>query len=285
MLERPGEEHVRSGHGLQLVAIVAEADDHGPGIDALERLEQEVHPFVPDQLAEVENRRRFLREEDLQPLGIAVVGKPLVRVARVRLVAHGLLEQLPERLGPRLRPERLDVDAGRNLVDPIDVADDGLEHLPDVRRADEDSSGVGERLASPAGELLVAAHRVLELGAVGLDGEGQAARGSHRPSEEHVIGEDQVGGCELAQDGGVGLDETVSLFLRGVLEELRLHPLVPVEDEHGQEAADVGSHRLHAAEVVELRVRLLRHDHDVVTGPAPLTRDRPRVDVGAGAAE
>ena len=165
------------------------------------------------------------------------------------------------------------------------MTDDGLEHLPDVRRADEDSSGVGERLASPAGELLVVAHRVLELGAVGLDGEGQAARGSHRPSEEHVIGEDQVGWCELAQDGGVGLDETVSLFLRGVLEELRLHPLVPVEDEHGQEAADVGSHRLHAAEVVELRVRLLRHDHDVVTGPAPLTRDRPRVDVGAGAAE
>ena len=165
------------------------------------------------------------------------------------------------------------------------MADDGLEHLPDVRRADEDSSGVGECLAPPAGELLVAAHRVLELGAVGLDGEWQAARGSHGPSEEHVIGEDEVGGCELAQDGGVGLDETVSLFLRGVLEELRLHPLVPVEDEHRQEAADVGSHRLRAAEVVELRVRLLRHDHDVVAGPAPLTRDRPCVDVGAGAAE
>jgi predicted Rossmann-fold nucleotide-binding protein len=38
VLERPREEHVRSGHRLQLGAIVAEADDHGPGVDALERL-------------------------------------------------------------------------------------------------------------------------------------------------------------------------------------------------------------------------------------------------------
>ena len=108
---------------------------------------------------------------------------------------------------------------------------------------------------------------------MGLDGEGQTTRSSYGAAEQHVVGEDEIGRCELTEDGGVGLDETISLFLRRFLQELRLHPLVPVEHEDRQEAADVGSHRLRAAEVVELGVRLLRHHDDVVAGPAPLTRD------------
>ena len=98
VLERPGEEHVSSGHRLQLVAIVAEADDHGLGTHALESLEQELNALVPDQLAEVENRRRFLREELFEPLGVALVGEPLVRAAGFGW-SRRLLEQLGERLG------------------------------------------------------------------------------------------------------------------------------------------------------------------------------------------
>jgi hypothetical protein len=171
VLERPREEHVSSGHCLKFAAIVAETDDHGPGVDALERLEQQVDALVPDQLAEVEERWILLGEELGEVLGVPLVGQALVGASRVRGVAPRLLDQIGESVFATLGVELADIDAGRNLVDPVDVAHDVLEHLTDVGRADEDGAGVGERLASPAGKLLVAAHRVLELGAVGLDGE------------------------------------------------------------------------------------------------------------------
>ncbi len=79
-----------------------------------------------------------------------------------------------------------------------------------------------------------------------------------------MVCEDEVGGGKLAEGGSVRLDEAVSLFPGRLLEQLRLHPLVPVEDEHGQKAADVGPHRPSSAEVDELRSRLLRDDDDVV---------------------
>ena len=69
------------------------------------------------------------------------------------------------------------------------------------------------------------------------------------------------------------------------LEQLRLHALVAVEDEDGKQAADVGADDLRAGEVVVLGLRLLADDHDVVPGPAPLARDRPRIDVRARATE
>ena len=42
-----------------------------------------------------------------------------------------------ERLVARAKHELVHVDAGRHLVDALDVADDLVEHLADVRRADE----------------------------------------------------------------------------------------------------------------------------------------------------
>ena len=71
-----------------------------------------------------------------------------------------------------------------------------------------------------------------------------------------------------------------------VLQELGLEPLVAVDDEHRQQAArQLGHDDLRAAEVVLLGRALLADDDDVVALPAPLARERARVDVRAGAAE
>ena len=65
-----------------------------------------------------------------------------------------------------------------------------------------------------------------------------------------------------------------------------LEPLVVVEHEHGQQAAGkLGHDDRRAADVVALRVPLLADDRHVVAEAAPLARERPRVDVRAGAAQ
>ena len=118
---------VRGGRqALELLAVVAEADDHGARVELAQRLEQQVDALVVEQLPEVDDRRLVVGEELGEPLGVAVVRQALVAV--VRRVAAGLLEQRGERLGARLRAELVDVDAGRDLVDALDVADDLLEH-------------------------------------------------------------------------------------------------------------------------------------------------------------
>ena len=119
------------------------------------------------------------------------------------------------------------------------MADHVLEHLPDVRRADEDRLRAAERLASPAGELLVAAHRVLELGAVRLDRVASAGCGPDRSAEEDVVAEDEVGRQLLAHRRGIALDPVVELGAGAVLHELDLVALVAVEHEDRQQAADV----------------------------------------------
>jgi hypothetical protein len=107
--------------------------------------------------------------------------------------------------------EELDVDAGRDLVHMLDVSDDVLEHGADVLGADDDGLRRRERLPSPRSQLWVAAHRVLELGPVGLDDERRADRGPHGPAEEDVVREDDVGRQVLAHSGGVQLDEALTL--------------------------------------------------------------------------
>ena len=144
----------------------------------------------------------------------------------------------------------------------------------------------GERLPPPGLELRAAAHRVLELGAVRLDRVAQAARGADRAAEQDVVREHEVGRCELAQRGRVRLDVALALLEREVLEQPRLEPLVAVEHEHGQQAAgSSGRTTSRAAEVERLRMPLLADDGDVVPGPRPLARQRPRVDVRARSAE
>ena len=148
---------------------------------------------------------------------------------------------------------------GRHLVDAVDVADDVLEHLADVRRADEDGLCALERFASPRGQQLrVAAHRVLELGAVGLDGVARAGR-SRRPAHRGGRGCRRRGRPAAARATAAALRSTQSSQLgpRAVLHELDLVALVAVEHEDGQQPADVGPDGTRAAEVVPLGMRLL----------------------------
>src|SRR5204862_740270 len=136
--------------------------------------------LVVEQLSEVEDGRLVALEPGGEPLGVSFVGKPLLRVARVRRVAAGFFEQRWKGLVGWLRPELLDVDTRRHLVHPLDMADDLLEHSADVRGADERRARLLERLPSPGRQLLAAAHRVLELGAVRLDRERSAGGGRDR---------------------------------------------------------------------------------------------------------
>ena len=136
-----------------------------------------------------------------------------------------------------LRPELVDVDAGRHLVDALDVTDDVLEHLADVLRAHEGRIRLRERLPAPRLELGAAAHRVLELGAVRLDAERRACCRADGGTHQDVVREDEVGGQQLAQRRGVRLDVRGALGAGEVLEELRAQSFVAVHDEHGQQIA------------------------------------------------
>ena len=118
-----------------------------------------------------------------------------------------------------------------------------------------------------------------------LDRIGGPARGADRPAEQDVIREDDVGGQAFAQSRGIQLDVALALCARQVLQEPRLEPLVAVEHEDGQRPADLRTHDLGAAEVVQLRVSLLAEQDDVVPGAAPLPRERARVDVRARPAQ
>src|SRR5213596_275524 len=110
MLEWPCEQRSRGRDPFQLAAVVAEADDQAARPRLAERLEQDVDALVVEQLAEVENGRLFAFEPGRKPPGVALVGKALLLVAGIRRIAASLVQQALEGLGPRLRPELVDVD-------------------------------------------------------------------------------------------------------------------------------------------------------------------------------
>ena len=241
--------------------------------------------LVVEELPEVDDGGLVAGEELGQALGVPLVRQPLADVAGIGRIAPCLRQEARERLVARTGPPLVDVDAGRHLVHAVDVADDVLEHLSDVRRADEDGLCALERFPSPGGQRLVPAHRVLELGAVRLDRIAGAGCCTDRPAEEDVVAEDEVGRQLLAHGGRVALDPVVELGPRAVLHELDLVALVAVEHEDGQQPADVRPDCARPTEVVLLGVRLLGEDDDIVACARPLLRERPRVDVRAGAPE
>src|SRR2546423_5089464 len=145
VLERAGEQRPGRRESLELLAIVAEADDHGARVHLAQRGEQDVDALVVQQLSEVEDGREVFLEEGGEPLGVSLVGETLVRVVRVRRVDCGFREQRTERVVARLETELVDVDAGWDLVHALDVADDVVEHCADVRGADEDRLCAAER--------------------------------------------------------------------------------------------------------------------------------------------
>ena len=170
-------------------------------------------------------------------------------------------------------------------MDALDVAHDVLEHRPNVRGADEDRRRVLERAPPSLGELGGPPHRVLQLRPVRLHREAGPGSGADRSAREDVVREDEVGWEQLADSGGVQRHVPVELRSGQLLKLPRLEPLVPVDDEHRQDPADLRPHDLGSGEVEPLRVPLLAEDHDVVAGEAPLARERTRVDVRARALE
>ncbi len=180
---------------LELAPLRPEADDHRTGVEPVQCLEQELHALLRDQLAEVDDGRLAAGEELREACRVAVVR--LALVAAVRRVAAALLDEGLQRRLARLRHEPVDVDARRHLVHPLDLADDVLQHLADVLRADVDRGRRRERLAPPGREILVAAHRVLELRPVGLDAEGQPGGRADGAAEQDVVREEKVGRREL----------------------------------------------------------------------------------------
>ena len=238
---------------LELLAIVAEADDHGAGVEPLERLQQDVDALVQQELPEVDDRRPLAREERGESLGVALVRKTLVRAPGIRRIAPRLLEQRGERLRPRARPPLLDIHSGRYLVDAVDVTAHLLEDVADVGRPDEHRARVRERLPPPGFELGPAAHRVLELGAVRLDREACTGGDPDRPAEENVVAEHEIRGKPRAERGAVRLDPALELLPRAVLHELDLVALVAVEHENRQEPSDIGPDDLRGSEIVRAR--------------------------------
>ena len=98
------------------------------------------------------------------------------------------------------------------------------------------ASADARRFSPPLLELGAAAHRILELGAVRLHAEALAARGADGPPMQDVVGEDEVGGQQLAQRCGVRIDVGVPLGLGELLQQARLEARVAVKHEHGQQA-------------------------------------------------
>jgi hypothetical protein len=108
-----------------------------------------VDAFIPEQLAEVEDDRLVGCEELDEPLGVALVREPLIRVPGVWRITFALQEQTFHRLVPGLEAELLDGNARRHLVHAVDVTNDVFQHFADVRRADEHGARRGERLTPP----------------------------------------------------------------------------------------------------------------------------------------
>ena len=72
-------------------------------VEAADRVEQQVHALVHDQLPEVDDDRAAVGEERREPFGVALVRQPLVRVAGVRRVGARLRRagsRAPRRAAP-----------------------------------------------------------------------------------------------------------------------------------------------------------------------------------------
>ena len=125
----------------------------------------------------------------------------------------------------------------------VDVADDVLEHLADVRGADEDRLGLRERLAPPRRELRVAAHRVLELRAVRLDAKRAPAQPPTGPPSRTWFAKTRSAGRSSRNAAAFALDVALALRRSQILEPPRLEPLVAVEHEDRQQAVrQLGPH-------------------------------------------
>ena len=93
VLEGPGEERPGRGDELELLPVIAEADDHCARVHAAKRLQQDVDALVVQELAEVDDGRLVRGEEFLEARRVAVVRLPLACVRRVGRVGTRFLQQ------------------------------------------------------------------------------------------------------------------------------------------------------------------------------------------------
>ena len=166
-------------------------------------------------------------------------------------VATRLLDERGERRLAGHGDELVDVDAGRHLVDALDVSDHVLEHPADVLGADVHGLRAGERLGterSSSGRPRIE-YSSSEPWAFTAK-RAPLARATGR-AHQHVVREDDVRGQQLAQRGTVRGDVRVTLLGREVPQQARVETLVRVEHEDGQQAVrQVGHDDARAGEVV-----------------------------------
>ena len=174
--------------------------------------------LVAEELPEVEDGRRVVGEERLEPLGVPLVGETLVRVARVGRVGSALGEQPAERLvAGRGTNSSTSTPGGTTWTRstwPTTSSSTSRMCSEPTKTASAPASDSRPHVR----ELAVPAHRVLELRAVRLDRVPGAGRRSDRPSEQDVVREDEVGRQVLAERGGVRLDVAFALA-RGQLRQ------------------------------------------------------------------
>ena len=253
VLERPREEHPdveRPRQRLERRPLGAEPHDHGPRVQPVDGLEQDVDALLLDQLAEVDDGRRVAVEERREPAGIPFVRPALLAIPGVRRVPPCLVDQGGERGVAALGTPQVDVDPGRHLVDTGNRTADLSEHLPDVGGADEGRARVPQRLPPPLTEIGTAPHRILELGAVRLHGERLPRGDADGTAEQHVVREDEIGGRESTHRRGVRFDPPVQLLPGAVRYPPHLVSGVAVDHEDGQKRPDIRPHRRRTSEVV-----------------------------------
>ena len=242
VLERAGEERAPGGASASSSrAVVAEADDHGPRVDAAQRLEQQVDALVLDQLPEVDDRRLVAGEEGREPLGVALVGQPLVGVARVRRIAARLREQIGERLVARPRATNSSTSTpGGTSCTRSTWPTTSSSTLADVGGADED--GARRRPATPAPTPRAPAVPRIEYSSsepCALTAKRAPVARADRPAEQDVVAKTKSAGRCSRTAAAFASTQRVELRARAVLEQLDLVALVAVEHEDGQQAADV----------------------------------------------
>ena len=238
-------------------AVVAEADDHGARVEPAQRLEQQLHALVLDQLPEVDDDRPVAGEERGEPLGVALVRQPLARRCRGSAGrARASVEQRRERLVTRLRARtrrrrRPGGTSNTGSTGPTTSsstsrmcarADEGRLRAPRATRAPHCSSRGRPRIEYSSSEPCALTRNGSPLAA---------------PTGAPIstwFAKTRSAGSELAQRRRVRLDVARALVLGEVLQQPRLEPLVAVEHEHRQQPArQLGPHDPGAAEVVVAR--------------------------------
>ncbi len=179
----PGEERPRPARCASSSSpVVAEADDDRPRVERRERLEQHLDALVLDQLPEVDDRRRARRRRSAR--AARRCPRPGAAPRRCRGSAgrrRASSSSAASASLARLRAELVDVDAGRHLVDAVDVADDLLEHSRMCSEPTKTASARASASAPHASSSGPPAHRVLELRPVRLDAR-SARRSRRRPA-------------------------------------------------------------------------------------------------------